>query len=74
MAYLSGRPGEAAERWARAAAAADGPEARLGLCLARTALGRCGEALPDCRRCLDLAPAWPSCRAALEAAEACGAP
>jgi Tfp pilus assembly protein PilF len=68
MAYLEGRPGEAAARYGRAAADGGLPEAPLGECLALAALGRCEEALAACARCLALAPSSGGCRAARERA------
>lgn len=72
MAYLSGRHDEAAERYGRAAALEETPEARLGEALALAALGRCREAAAACDRCLALAPAAEGCRAARRGVEACG--
>jgi Tfp pilus assembly protein PilF len=72
LAYLEGRPAEAAEGYARAAALAETPQARLGQCLALTRLGRCREALEACHRCLQLAPAREDCRLARRATESCG--
>jgi len=71
MAYLSGRPAEAAARYARAAALEETPAARLGGCLALASLGRCAEAAAACERCLALAPASEGCRSAHRALAAC---
>ena len=67
MAYLDGRPGEAATRYGKAAAAGT-PGARLGACLSLAALGRCDEVATACRACLEGAPGPAACRAALDRA------
>jgi Flp pilus assembly protein TadD len=72
MAYLAGRLEEAAERYGKAAALEETPEARLGEALALAALGRCREAAAACDRCLALAPASEGCRAARRVVEGCG--
>lgn len=72
--YLSSRPERAEAGWARAAelSPAD-PDAAHGLCVARAALGRCREAVPECERCLRLAPGSAVCEQSLGAALACAA-
>ncbi len=72
LAYLEGRPEEAAAGYARAAARRDTPEARLGQCLALVRLGRCDEGRAACDRCLALSPGREDCRVARRGADACG--
>jgi len=46
--------------------------AHHGLCISLVRLGRCGEAAPSCRRCLEILPGSAECRQSLAAARACG--
>jgi len=70
--YLSARPERAEAGWARATALMPGdPDAAHGLCLARAAQGRCGDAIPECERCLRLSPGSARCEQSLDAARAC---
>ena len=74
LEYLAARPARAEARWARAAELAPSdPDAAHGLCLSRAAQGRCREAVPECERCLRLAPESALCRQSLGAALACAA-
>ena len=72
MDYLSGRFATAERGYRRAAELAPSPERLLGLCLSLVRLGRCGEAVAACERCLDIFPANQACLASRQAAEACG--
>lgn len=70
--YLSGRVEAAEASWGQAAALAPrDPDAAHGLCVARAALGRCREGIPECERCLRLAPGNPRCERSLAAAAEC---
>ena len=73
-AVASGAPSarNAERSWLRAAELDPwSPEAALGLCVARAALGRCGDAAIECERCLRLAPADARCARSLAALEGC---
>jgi tetratricopeptide (TPR) repeat protein len=71
MDYLSGRFAPAEQGYRRAAELAPSSERFLGLCLALVRLGRCGEAVTACERCLDIFPANQACLASRQAADAC---
>jgi tetratricopeptide (TPR) repeat protein len=71
MDYLSGRPAAAEAGYRAAVRQAPSPEALLGLCLSLVRLERCAEAREACDRCLELDPAWASCRETRRIAEAC---
>jgi tetratricopeptide (TPR) repeat protein len=72
MDYLSGRLAAAERGFRRAVELAPTPDRLHGLCLALVRLGRCGEALAACDRCLGLDPAAEPCRQTRRGAEACG--
>lgn len=75
MDFLSARLARAEAGWGRAAELApNDPGAAHGLCLARAAQGRCREAIPECERCLRLAPGHAACERSLGAALACAPP
>jgi tetratricopeptide (TPR) repeat protein len=71
MDYLSGRAGAAAAGYRRAAELSPSPEAFQGLCGALVRLGRCGEAVAACDRCLALSPGLEACRVSRRGAEGC---
>lgn len=72
LAYLA-RDWPAAESAYRRAVELDprSAEAHHGLCISLARLGRCGEALPACRTCVELRPDEPKCQRSLEAVQAC---
>jgi Tfp pilus assembly protein PilF len=70
--YSEGRFSEAEAGYGRAAALAPrSHEAHHGQCIALVRLGRCGEAIRACERCLELAPSAGPCRTSLRGALAC---
>jgi tetratricopeptide (TPR) repeat protein len=69
--YLSGRYAAAERGYRRAAEAAPTAERLHGLCLSLVRLGRCGEALAACDRCLALDPGAPGCQKSRAGAAAC---
>jgi tetratricopeptide (TPR) repeat protein len=71
MDYLAGRFEQAERGYRRAAGLAPSPERLHGLCLSLARLGRCGEALAACDRCLALDPGADPCRVSRRGAEAC---
>ncbi len=71
MDYLSGRFAPAERGYRRAAGLAPTAERLLGLCLSLARLGRCGEAVAACDRCLALDPGAEACRVSRRGAEAC---
>ena len=71
MDFLSGHFAPAERGYRRAADLAPSSERFLGLCLSLVRLGRCGEAVPACERCLDIFPANQACLASRRGAEAC---
>jgi Flp pilus assembly protein TadD len=74
MDFLSGRFVRAEASWGRAAELEPkNTEAAHGLCIVRSAQGRCREAVPECERCLRLDPASLRCQQSLGAALACAA-
>jgi Tfp pilus assembly protein PilF len=75
LAYLDYAEGryEAAERGYRRAAelAPTSVEALHGLCVSLARIGRCGEAVQSCQRCLAAQPGVPQCRQSLDAVRGC---
>ncbi len=72
MDYSEGRFERAEAGYRRAAELAPtSHEALHGLCISLVRLGRCGEAVRACERCLDLRPGADACRVSLRAARAC---
>jgi Flp pilus assembly protein TadD len=71
MEYLSDRFGPAERGYRRAAELAPTPERLHGLCISLVRLGRCGEALASCDRCLALDPTSLPCRVSRRGAVAC---
>jgi tetratricopeptide (TPR) repeat protein len=70
--FLSARLAQAEAGWVRAAELAPlDPEAAHGLCVVRAARGGCREAIPECERCLRLAPEHRRCAQTLDAAHEC---
>lgn len=71
MDYLSGRFAPAERGYRRAVELAPSSERLLGLCVSLVRLGRCGEAVTACDRCLDIFPSNRACLASRRGAEAC---
>jgi tetratricopeptide (TPR) repeat protein len=72
MDYEAGRFERAAASYEAALAAGpDRLDALHGRCVALAQQGRCVEALPSCRRCVELAPGQVTCERSLAAATAC---
>jgi tetratricopeptide (TPR) repeat protein len=71
MDDLSGRHAPAEHGYRRAAELAPTPDRLHGLCRALVRLGRCGEAVAACDRCLALDPGSEPCRVSRRGAEAC---
>jgi Flp pilus assembly protein TadD len=71
MDYLTGRFAAAERGYRRAAQLAPSSERFLGHCLSLVRLGRCGEAVAACDRCLDIFPGNRACLASRRGAEAC---
>ncbi len=71
MDYVAGRFAAAERGYRRATELAPSPDRLLGLCLSLVRLGRCGEAVAACDRCLALDPAAEACRVSRRGAEAC---
>jgi Tfp pilus assembly protein PilF len=70
--YSEGRFGRAEAEYRRAAELAPtSHEALHGLCVSLVRLGRCGEAIRACERCLEVRPAAAACRTSLRGARAC---
>jgi tetratricopeptide (TPR) repeat protein len=71
MDYLTGRYLQAERGYRRAADQAPTTDRLLGLCLSLVRLGRCGEAVAACERCLALDAASGPCRVSRQGAESC---
>ena len=71
MDDLSGRHAPAERGYRRAAELSPTPDRLHGLCRALVRLGRCGEAVAACDRCLALDPGSEPCRVSRRGAEAC---
>jgi tetratricopeptide (TPR) repeat protein len=71
MEYQSGRFAPAERGYRRAAELAPTAERFHGLCISLVRLGRCGEAVAACDRCLALDPAAPACQRSRDGAAAC---
>lgn len=71
MDYLSGRFAPAERGYRRAADLAPSSDRLLGLCLSLVRLGRCGEAVTACDRCLDIFPSNRACLASRSGAVDC---
>jgi tetratricopeptide (TPR) repeat protein len=72
MDYVDGRFERAEAGYRRAAELEPAsPEAIHGVCISLVRLGRCGEAVRACERCLAVAPGAEACRASLRGARAC---
>jgi Flp pilus assembly protein TadD len=75
LEYARGRYDRAEAGYRRAAELAPSShEALHGLCVSLVRLGRCGEAVAACERCLAVAPGADACATSLRGARACAAP
>jgi Flp pilus assembly protein TadD len=72
MDYADGRWDRAEAGYRRATELAPAShEAFHGLCISLVRMGRCGEAVRACERCLEIAPGAQPCRTSLRGAQAC---